>query len=738
MKLYIPTCSLNLNNIMSSDSISPAGLYQHRKYGNKRYFPVEACPNDDAVFMYTKIPVYKVSGRDMENYRVVIEIDSMGIESQLQKIDSSHGVDVYVSESTVYFDPANTVIMFEGKDAYEASRLQAEQSLENKSFAFYQSRAIDRDMEFKWSNSYCKKYRPSHSVHSLDEDYRLDRIKGAIVCYYAGLMQVKSPELAILKKDARRIKNVFSAIANSSSRDLSPEQEKSLEPVVQEFAEVFSHVDPVSLHNREAIDRHLSSSKTLMGNADLVSRELLLKIINELYLTPSLMHLLKLSEPYNVLSIYGILGSKNMSELLPVKFAEMDRALAGVEGSLSRTSLNHICLFDTFHVADGHELKITENGPSLEFYNQFINALINGRHLENKDMKTSLAIAVLGGQTLKTLMGEEKWNASATREYINSLLNNIQNGTQFDLLSDSHEILQALAAFSLKGGEIDKLSDYLAQNGVSEYRYAWGMYGAAYGYSGLPKTFTNRILTKECISEINGILFSTANCSDKPVMNDKPEEFSFGKALGETSSERVPSCVIQDQPQNAELLSPIAERSDNKVIEEGDKDFRSQMIAFRYGKKSKSLSDKTIDQIIDIYVSSRKCVDEAFIVKVSKVRGIGDEAIKALRVYLGIPLEVKQEENTLFEDELLFVTDKGLEGIVKGLRIGDSKVEKTILEDIKYIQKTHLKDRPQDNAECINHLRNLLFMPNGKHLKETAVNKQIVEQLIDELKIRYR
>ena len=131
-------------------------------------------------------------------------------------------------------------------------------------------------------------------------------------------------------------------------------------------------------------------------------------------------------------------------------------------------------------------------------------------------------------------------------------------------------------------------------------------------------------------------------------------------------------------------------------------------------------------------------VDEAFIGKVSKVHGIGNEAIKALRAYLGVLPEVKQEDNTLFDEELLFVTDKGLERIVKGLRIGDSKVEKTILDDIQYIQKTHLRDRPQDNAECIKHLRNLLFMPNGKHLKETAVNNQIVEQLIDELKIRYR
>ena len=35
--LYIPTCSQNFNNIMSSESISPAGFYERRNFGMKRF-----------------------------------------------------------------------------------------------------------------------------------------------------------------------------------------------------------------------------------------------------------------------------------------------------------------------------------------------------------------------------------------------------------------------------------------------------------------------------------------------------------------------------------------------------------------------------------------------------------------------------------------------------------------------------------------------------------------------------
>lgn len=42
MKLYIPTCTLNFNNILATESISPAGFYNRRGFGNKRYYKVQA------------------------------------------------------------------------------------------------------------------------------------------------------------------------------------------------------------------------------------------------------------------------------------------------------------------------------------------------------------------------------------------------------------------------------------------------------------------------------------------------------------------------------------------------------------------------------------------------------------------------------------------------------------------------------------------------------------------------
>lgn len=54
MKLYIPTCTLNFNNILSSESISPLGFYARRGFGNKRFYPVCANDKDQVIILYSE------------------------------------------------------------------------------------------------------------------------------------------------------------------------------------------------------------------------------------------------------------------------------------------------------------------------------------------------------------------------------------------------------------------------------------------------------------------------------------------------------------------------------------------------------------------------------------------------------------------------------------------------------------------------------------------------------------
>ncbi len=732
-----------MNNILSTDSISPAALYPRRKTGNRRFFPVVACPSDEVTYLYSKIPSYKVSDGGMENYRVVIALDADKIAQPIKKIGSKHNVDVYVCESSIFFTPLNATFLYEGKNAFQTCSIQAEQSLENKTFHLYNHKPIAHDLEFKWDKSYCGKYSPESLSSASFEDDRIDRIKGAIVCYYAGLNQVKSPELATLKKDARKIKNVFSAIVNSPNKGLSPEQDSILEPLVKEFYEVFLTVDPVSLRNKETIDIHLSSSNTLRANEGVISKSAILNIIDELGLMQSLMQRLGLREPFDIYSLYDIIGNSKMADLLPVKMGEMDKAIAAVEMSLSSSSKSQIKLDDVFHISDKHELVISDAESKLDFYNKFLNALIDGKHLENADQKPSLAIALLGGQILKSFYDEEKWSNSPSRGYVNALLSNIQNGTPFDVLSDQHDILQAFAIFSLKGTDIDKLSDNLSQNGILEYRYAWGLYGATYGYSQLPKTFTASVLKKELLDEVHKLLFPECSKICEAVAPDMDE---FQNVEGEPSV--VDEGPLNEKPvSNGEEIEPEDNpRETPKTESAPSEELRLKLDAVRFGEKNKSLGKKQIEQILELFVQSGQRLDEGFVIRISRIQGIGEVSLSAIRDALNIH-HVKTAESFLqFPDEsypqdagLYFVTDKGLTDVVKELRIGDPIVERIILDDIKFVQEKHYKDNPRNNNDCIDHLDNLLFSEKArKPLKRTALNEQLAEALIDALRIRYR
>ena len=106
MKLYIPTCTLNFNNIFTTESISPASHYSNRGFGNKRYFKVEANDLDNVVMLYSKYPLFKINDGDMENSPMVIEIESDDyLKEQFVKVGEKDGIESYASNTSIYLNP---------------------------------------------------------------------------------------------------------------------------------------------------------------------------------------------------------------------------------------------------------------------------------------------------------------------------------------------------------------------------------------------------------------------------------------------------------------------------------------------------------------------------------------------------------------------------------------------------------------------------------------------------------
>lgn len=91
MKYYFPTTTLNFDSILSSQLISPAGMYRPDTLWWNRFESVVG-QRKDSIVLYNKIPTWIINDPDRDNYPLVVEIDKSFSKGQKQE---------YVLEKTI-------------------------------------------------------------------------------------------------------------------------------------------------------------------------------------------------------------------------------------------------------------------------------------------------------------------------------------------------------------------------------------------------------------------------------------------------------------------------------------------------------------------------------------------------------------------------------------------------------------------------------------------------------------
>lgn len=74
MKYYFPTTTLNFDSIVSSQLISPAGMYRSDTLWWNRFETVLG-QRKDAIVLYNRIPTWRINDPDRDNYPLVVEMD---------------------------------------------------------------------------------------------------------------------------------------------------------------------------------------------------------------------------------------------------------------------------------------------------------------------------------------------------------------------------------------------------------------------------------------------------------------------------------------------------------------------------------------------------------------------------------------------------------------------------------------------------------------------------------------
>lgn len=474
-KLFIPTSTLNFNNIMSSESISPAAFYAHRRFGYKRFEKVAPNNLDNLTLLYDKYPIFDINDKELENYPMVIEIDAQDmIDDSVQEKEG-----VFFTSKTIYLNPFSTHIIFRTETERTSSLSKAEPSIESKMVSLYQGQLVilsDEIETFNWTPFNIDDLL-EYDNNAVSFDIATNKIKGMLYGYLLGANSSSSKEVVSLKRKVKELRNVLSAILASPDGRATRFQQQQLDNLYAGINLAFYTLSGAESRINEVISQKIECYKAtsfveiLKGEG--LYQEWLKKQISQLSL-----------RYYQITPFY-------LSYQSTEKVSELDRYIDNIERMIQtydvkvKLDISKLPIIQNRRIVEVSDQK--ESLPVL--FNGYMDEVWNGTEF----LSSRYEFAKVGGKLFRDISGDN-WENSPARTYINSLLKNLNEYTEFDINSINSDILKSFAAFCQKGeSDIDKLRDYLISNGIGDFRIAFALWGLIFGFAEMPKTLTNNL-----------------------------------------------------------------------------------------------------------------------------------------------------------------------------------------------------------------------------------------------------
>lgn len=521
--IYIPTTTLNFNNILSSESLSPKSFYSKRGFGYSRWFSIEENPYDNAIVVYDSFASFKREKSEYEDHPLLIEII---IDDNEFKSFTKVSKGVYLCDHTLYLDPWNTTFIFFSEEEKKITLSMSETSLETKLLSLYKNRILVRKLngrylEFKGKDVKC-------NLKEIDKDVHVNKMKGLIYGYYIG--SFFSTSLVNVKKinTLYEIKNIFAAIVSSMDRQpttIQLERLKFLFSFMLEendlYKQVFSICKDASQTTEilEVIYKEFSYIKNY---------EHLNRLLDALR-NPSKKDQTNFSINWVNNKICDI--KKQMNDKSNLLYPEQSK-LVIIKSELSRIN----------SIDNEFDEKLMIYLIKEVFSDTKYNGKISTFKEELSDIITIKAKEYFGG----------KWENSKAKVFFNNLRRHVR-GEGFNY-SFSNDVYSIIAAVVISGDDWKKLLRFMQSHEMTEYSLAFSLYGCLNGFANLTRDYTDVLFnnkeekkyTASVYKEVYGNLFSKK--LDYLPLNDKSvllENYSFGsddnkqKEVSQTQSQEL-------------------------------------------------------------------------------------------------------------------------------------------------------------------------------------------------------
>lgn len=235
--LYIPTTTLNFNNILSTGSISPAGAYAVRRFGYKQFEVVEPNPFRNSLLLYDRYPAFTIEATDRDSHPLVLRLRADRLpESLVKQPGRKSDVHVYSCDETIYFDPSSVDFFFASSDAKQIALTKSEPSFTTKLVELYRPwMHVQSPKElntFEWSAEVLEGIQDGNKeivLQSCESDSHVNRLKGFASGYIIGAYKSTNPKVADARSKVRAIRNLASAMLNDPTSKYSDSERKDVD-----------------------------------------------------------------------------------------------------------------------------------------------------------------------------------------------------------------------------------------------------------------------------------------------------------------------------------------------------------------------------------------------------------------------------------------------------------------------------------------------------------------------------
>lgn len=694
-KFYIPTSTLNFNNIMSSESISPAGFYSERKFGYKRFEKTEPNNLENRIVLYKKYPMFNINDEDLENYPMIIEIDEKDIkEDTIQEQKDG----VFYAEETIYFNPFSTKFYFRNENEKRSTLSKAEPSIESKMIALYQNcfEIQPNNVEsFKWEESEIKdsKSNPNH----ISKDRKINKLKGFLYAYILGSNKSFPAEVVTLKKYAKDLRNTLSAVVASADGQPTYKQQEQLNTIYKAINDTFCKA--------EGLDKKMQIIREEYFKEDKFE-EFLTKFGN-----------LWLPKPTFQLSPFFVSSKADADE----KEKALEQYISNLEKAINRFSNPKLIQKEQFPILQ--HFKIESIPEQTKFVPKLLGEYLEEAYSSEDFIQSRYEFAKSGGKIFKEQIQKE-WDGSECQKYINTLLRNLNEYSQFEINSTENPTLKSFAAFCQKGeSDIDKLEDYLISNKIGDFRIAFALWGTIFGFANMPKTLTNDLfLSKDVnyISEVYKYIFKQIHNIDLVGNLEKKQE--------EKEFVSFPS-KMNEQPKTEEKKETTTQQQANEI----EIEYRGKL------KQVPKITNSQIDSVIEVLKNNHFLIPRSLDF-ISKIKGLGktSKIFKEIKACLQPDNQQVEAQSTLFENEIElvgkeFYKDNSVLSNIYPILSNDEE-KKKVKEEIEWIQKVHrdggykkkskwIELKEHSNKEVIKHFENNCKSRFDKNILDKITNK---------------